>query len=116
MKSSQSNFNLRSPGSYLVRSYLITTVPINLNSLRSVLAWMTCGLYFFPSKTISLLLIYSEYQSNTTIKTEGVISILQNLFLFLDIFYQNFPIQFLNSKPVNSEQFGSDQKVHYHQV
>ena len=27
MKSSQSNFNLRSPGSYLVRSYLITTVP-----------------------------------------------------------------------------------------
>ena len=28
MKSSQSNFNLRSPGSYLVRSYLITTVHI----------------------------------------------------------------------------------------
>ena len=26
MKSSQSNFNLRLPGSYLVRSYLITTV------------------------------------------------------------------------------------------
>ena len=26
MKSSQSNFNLQSPGSYLVRSYLITTV------------------------------------------------------------------------------------------
>ena len=26
MKSNQSNFNLRSPGSYLVRSYLITTV------------------------------------------------------------------------------------------
>ena len=26
MKSSQSNFNLRSPSSYLVRSYLITTV------------------------------------------------------------------------------------------
>ena len=26
MKSSQSNFNLRSPGSHLVRSYLITTV------------------------------------------------------------------------------------------
>ena len=26
MKSSQSNFNLRSPGSYLVHSYLITTV------------------------------------------------------------------------------------------
>ena len=26
MKSSQSNFNLRSPGSYLVCSYLITTV------------------------------------------------------------------------------------------
>ena len=26
MKSSQSNFNLRSPGSYLVRSYQITTV------------------------------------------------------------------------------------------
>ena len=25
-------------------------------------------------------------------------------FLFLDIFYQNFPIHFLNSKPVNSEQ------------
>ena len=28
MKSSQSNFNLRSPGSYLVRSYLITIVSI----------------------------------------------------------------------------------------
>ena len=28
MKSSQSNFNLRSPGSYLVRSYLITTVMV----------------------------------------------------------------------------------------
>ena len=27
MKSSQSNFDLRSPGSFLVRSYLITTVP-----------------------------------------------------------------------------------------
>ena len=26
MKSSQSNFNLRSPGSYLIRTYLITTV------------------------------------------------------------------------------------------
>jgi hypothetical protein len=26
MKSSQSNFNLRSPGSYLARSYLIATV------------------------------------------------------------------------------------------
>ena len=26
MKSSQSNFDLRSPGSYIVRSYLITTV------------------------------------------------------------------------------------------
>ena len=26
INSSQSNFNLRSPGSYLVRSYLITTV------------------------------------------------------------------------------------------
>ena len=32
MKSSQSNFDLRSPGSYLVRSYLITTVPKNLTS------------------------------------------------------------------------------------
>ena len=29
MKLSQSNFNLRSPGSYLVRSYLITTVSKN---------------------------------------------------------------------------------------
>ena len=47
MKSSQSNFNLRLPGSYLVRSYLITTVPINLKSLRSVLAEITCELYFF---------------------------------------------------------------------
>ena len=71
---------------------------------------------FFSQKTISLLFIYLEYQSSTTIKTGGFISILQNLFLFLDIFYQNFPIHFLNSKPVNSEQFGSDQKVHYHQV
>ena len=30
MKSSQSNFNLRSPGSYLIHSYLITTVNLNL--------------------------------------------------------------------------------------
>ena len=59
---------------------------------------------FFSQKTISLLFIYLEYQSSTTIKTGGYISILQNLFLFLDIFYQNFPIHFLNSKPVNSEQ------------
>ena len=29
MKSSQSNFNLRSPGSYLARSYLIATVAKN---------------------------------------------------------------------------------------
>ena len=28
MKSGQSNLNLRSPGSYLVRSYLIATVPL----------------------------------------------------------------------------------------
>ena len=32
MKSSQSNFNLRLPGSYLVRSYLITTVLVELGS------------------------------------------------------------------------------------
>ena len=31
MKSSESNFDLRLPGSYLVRSYLITTVKDNLN-------------------------------------------------------------------------------------
>ena len=31
MKSSQSNFNLQLPGSYLVRSYLITTVCKNFN-------------------------------------------------------------------------------------
>ena len=29
-ESSQSNFNLRLPGSYLVRSYLITTVHVNI--------------------------------------------------------------------------------------
>ena len=33
MKSSQSNFNLRSPGSYLVCSYLITTVNLVMISL-----------------------------------------------------------------------------------
>ena len=32
MKSSQSNLNLQSPGSYLVRSYLITTVRIILEN------------------------------------------------------------------------------------
>ena len=31
MKSSKSNFYLRSPGSYLARSYLIATVPIDKN-------------------------------------------------------------------------------------
>ena len=45
MKSSQSNFNLRSPGSYLVRSYLITTVQFKgkqfANSLSElkILTW-----------------------------------------------------------------------------
>ena len=33
IKSSQSNFNLRSPGSYLVRSYLITTVICTKNNI-----------------------------------------------------------------------------------
>ena len=42
MKSSQSNFNLRSPGSYLVRSYLITTVKPNF-----------CEQVFFSPKEIS---------------------------------------------------------------
>ena len=34
MKSNQSNFNLRSPGSYLVRRYIITTVKISLALLK----------------------------------------------------------------------------------
>ena len=37
MKSSQSNLNLRSPSSHLVRSYLITTVPENLGTTSVVL-------------------------------------------------------------------------------
>ena len=35
MKSSQSNFNLGSPGSYLARSYLIATVPVVLEVPKS---------------------------------------------------------------------------------
>ena len=36
MKSSQSNFKLRSPGSYLVRSYLIATVKMkNKNATKN---------------------------------------------------------------------------------
>ena len=38
MKSSQSNFGLRSPGSYLVRSYLITTVLFRLKFC--IFAWL----------------------------------------------------------------------------
>ena len=34
MKLSQSNFNLRSPDCYLVRSYLITTVPKKTSGLQ----------------------------------------------------------------------------------
>ena len=37
MKSSQSNFNLRLPGSYLARSYLIATVLFDANSIRKIL-------------------------------------------------------------------------------
>ena len=37
MKSSQSNFNLRSPGSYLIRSYLITTVNQNIYYIANFL-------------------------------------------------------------------------------
>ena len=33
MKSSQSNFNLRSPGSYLARSYLIAKLVVHISSL-----------------------------------------------------------------------------------
>ena len=37
MKSSQSNFDLRSPSSYLARSYLIATVKIKLkNQFREI--------------------------------------------------------------------------------
>ena len=51
MKSSQSNFNLRSPDAYLVRSYLITTVPSKMelnwdfNMTNATLKWFcpNCG-------------------------------------------------------------------------
>ena len=42
MKSSQSNFGLRSPGSYLVRSYLITTVQIPDMTLRVFVSKKSC--------------------------------------------------------------------------
>ena len=38
MKSSQSNFELRSPGSYLVRSYLITTLRLEMSTLLCIFA------------------------------------------------------------------------------
>ena len=38
MKLSQSNFNLRSPDSYLVRSYLITTV-LHIGELSGLKIW-----------------------------------------------------------------------------
>ena len=40
MKSSQSNLNLRSPGSYLVRSYLITTVPMQQYEVNLKVLWL----------------------------------------------------------------------------
>ena len=43
MKSSQSNFNLQSPGSYLVRSHLITTVLIFQNKKQKFYKSMKAG-------------------------------------------------------------------------
>ena len=43
MKSCQSNFDLRSPGSYLVRSYLITTVIIYFQILGEACSLCNLG-------------------------------------------------------------------------
>ena len=39
MKSSQSNFNLRSPRSYLARSYLIATVHTKIEKISNKIIW-----------------------------------------------------------------------------
>ena len=63
MKSSQSNFNLRSPGSYLARSYLIATVIQNLLKfikfekwlnlkLRMVIWWEKQEIFFWSHRSI----------------------------------------------------------------
>ena len=45
MKSSQSNFNLQGPGSYLAHSYLITTVRASLASFGNFLLHQNSSLF-----------------------------------------------------------------------
>ena len=62
MKLSQSNFNLRSPNCYLVRSYLIATVTTNrfLNSIISMTWFHRCGSQPKPTTYIALSACYKE--------------------------------------------------------
>ena len=46
MKLSQSNFNLRSPDCYLVRSYLIATVQIRIEDEKHFKLWLPDRFWF----------------------------------------------------------------------
>ena len=60
MKSSQSNFNLRLPGSYLVRSYLITTVTKSRGHKSKAIILGACSK---PSKKFKFIRNYSNIGS-----------------------------------------------------
>ena len=57
MKLSQSNFDLRSPGSYLVRSYLITTVP---TPFQMITPWGTRG---FPLSQLNFIRSMDSFEA-----------------------------------------------------
>ena len=57
MKSSQSNFDLRSPSSYLARSYLIATVTPVLKKLSNAVVYhlLLCLSYFLLRQSLEIL-------------------------------------------------------------
>ena len=65
MKSSQSNFNLQSPSSYLARSYLIATVKFLISFLESEIlkiTWFACLQIYCEKKVQGK----EEWQKNET--------------------------------------------------
>ena len=72
MKSSQSNFDLRSPSSYLARSYLIAAVPKNQHTQRKLLNvenW-----------------VMGRFQKETKFAFESQFSTLKIIRIFLNLF------------------------------
>ena len=79
MKSSQSNFNLRSPGSYLARSYLIATVSLYFLYIASDL-----GLFSSVSR-----FTFEEYEGNSAaaVGLKGMFTILFPKCFMLFVFH-----------------------------